>query len=179
MTGSGPRTQNLAETGGSSATPYLAGGAALLLAAGAGSMVFAHAAPQRCTAGRPRLTDPVHRAGAVGASRAEYGPGCAVRAAERTAHPTLAGDPAQRGVPGDPAGSARGRPPRTPYPSTSPSAVTKRSVVARSRTASRSQSGPRPGKVSPRRTAKPRSRSAARTPCASGRRISTNGPAAG
>ncbi|MEU8785257.1 SCO1860 family LAETG-anchored protein [Streptomyces sp. NPDC048637] len=48
--GSGPSTQNLAETGGSSATPYLAGGAALLLAAGAGSMVFARrrrsAAPQ-------------------------------------------------------------------------------------------------------------------------------------
>ncbi len=50
VTGSGTRTQNLAETGGSSATPYLAGGAALLLAAGAGSMVFARrrrsAAPQ-------------------------------------------------------------------------------------------------------------------------------------
>ncbi|MEU9120782.1 SCO1860 family LAETG-anchored protein [Streptomyces sp. NPDC048506] len=38
-TGSG--TQNLAETGGSSATPYLAGGAALLLAAGAGALVLA------------------------------------------------------------------------------------------------------------------------------------------
>ncbi|GAA2601450.1 LPXTG cell wall anchor domain-containing protein [Streptomyces tubercidicus] len=47
---SGPRTQNLAETGGSSATPYLAGGAGLLVAAGAGAMVFARrrrsAAPQ-------------------------------------------------------------------------------------------------------------------------------------
>ncbi|MFJ9677623.1 SCO1860 family LAETG-anchored protein [Streptomyces sp. NPDC101194] len=32
---------NLAETGGSSATPYIAGGAALLLAAGAGAMVVA------------------------------------------------------------------------------------------------------------------------------------------
>lgn len=40
-TGSGTSTQNLAETGGSSATPYLAGGAGLLLAAGAGAMVFA------------------------------------------------------------------------------------------------------------------------------------------
>ncbi|MFG2209309.1 SCO1860 family LAETG-anchored protein [Streptomyces sp. NPDC048638] len=38
--GSHPATQNLAETGGSSATPYLAGGAALLLAAGAGSVVW-------------------------------------------------------------------------------------------------------------------------------------------
>nr|WSX25083.1 LPXTG cell wall anchor domain-containing protein [Streptomyces tubercidicus] len=47
---SGPRTQNLAETGGSSATPYLAGGAGLLVAAGAGAVVFARrrrsAAPQ-------------------------------------------------------------------------------------------------------------------------------------
>lgn len=41
QTGSGPSTHNLAETGGSSATPYLAGGAALLLAAGAGSMIYA------------------------------------------------------------------------------------------------------------------------------------------
>ncbi|MGW9044272.1 SCO1860 family LAETG-anchored protein [Streptomyces lydicus] len=39
--GSRPSTQNLAETGGSSATPYLAGGAALLVVAGAGSMVYA------------------------------------------------------------------------------------------------------------------------------------------
>ncbi|WP_329394005.1 LPXTG cell wall anchor domain-containing protein [Streptomyces lydicus] len=48
--GSRPSTQNLAETGGSSATPYLAGGAALLVVAGAGSMVYARrrrsAAPQ-------------------------------------------------------------------------------------------------------------------------------------
>lgn len=34
-------SQNLAETGGSSATPYLAGGAALLVAAGAGSIGYA------------------------------------------------------------------------------------------------------------------------------------------
>ncbi|MGW7577130.1 SCO1860 family LAETG-anchored protein [Streptomyces sp. NPDC054765] len=34
-------TRNLAETGGSSATPYLAGGAALLVAAGAGSIGYA------------------------------------------------------------------------------------------------------------------------------------------
>ncbi|WP_435603232.1 SCO1860 family LAETG-anchored protein [Streptomyces sp. bgisy130] len=50
QTGSGTSTQNLAETGGSSATPYLAGGAGLLLAAGAGAMAFARrrrsAAPQ-------------------------------------------------------------------------------------------------------------------------------------
>ncbi|MEU5210535.1 SCO1860 family LAETG-anchored protein [Streptomyces sp. NPDC020742] len=38
--GSRPNTENLAETGGSSATPYLAGGAALLVAAGAGTMVL-------------------------------------------------------------------------------------------------------------------------------------------
>ncbi len=41
QTGSKPSTQNLAETGGSSATPYLAGGAALLVAAGAGSVGYA------------------------------------------------------------------------------------------------------------------------------------------
>ncbi|MFG2893234.1 SCO1860 family LAETG-anchored protein [Streptomyces sp. NPDC048248] len=40
-TGSRPSTQNLAETGGSSATPYLVGGAALLVAAGAGSLGYA------------------------------------------------------------------------------------------------------------------------------------------
>ncbi|GGU90903.1 LPXTG cell wall anchor domain-containing protein [Streptomyces albospinus] len=39
--GSGPATRNLAETGGSSATPYVAGGAALLVAAGAGSLAYA------------------------------------------------------------------------------------------------------------------------------------------
>ncbi|MFI8816597.1 MULTISPECIES: SCO1860 family LAETG-anchored protein [unclassified Streptomyces] len=37
----GPAEENLAETGGSSATPYIAGGAALLLAAGAGATVMA------------------------------------------------------------------------------------------------------------------------------------------
>ncbi|MFG2097947.1 SCO1860 family LAETG-anchored protein [Streptomyces sp. NPDC048612] len=47
---SGPRPQNLAETGGSSATPYLAGGAGLLLAAGAGATVFAR---RRRTAATP------------------------------------------------------------------------------------------------------------------------------
>ncbi|MEV5128381.1 SCO1860 family LAETG-anchored protein [Streptomyces decoyicus] len=41
QTGSRPSTQNLAETGGSSATPYLAGGAALLVAVGAGAVGFA------------------------------------------------------------------------------------------------------------------------------------------
>ncbi|MGY3683562.1 putative membrane protein YgcG [Streptomyces sp. TE33382] len=43
QTGSGkaPATENLAETGGSSATPYIAGGAALLLAVGAGATVMA------------------------------------------------------------------------------------------------------------------------------------------
>ncbi|MEE1737457.1 SCO1860 family LAETG-anchored protein [Streptomyces sp. BE147] len=43
QTGSGkaPATGNLAETGGSSATPYIAGGAALLLAVGAGATVMA------------------------------------------------------------------------------------------------------------------------------------------
>ncbi|QHC21806.1 SCO1860 family LAETG-anchored protein [Streptomyces sp. GS7] len=39
--GTRPATQNLAETGGSSATPYVAGGAALLVAAGAGSLIHA------------------------------------------------------------------------------------------------------------------------------------------
>ncbi|MFC9234305.1 SCO1860 family LAETG-anchored protein [Streptomyces decoyicus] len=41
QTGSRPSTQNLAETGGSSATPYLAGGAALLVAVGAGAVGYA------------------------------------------------------------------------------------------------------------------------------------------
>ncbi|SCD62311.1 LPXTG-motif cell wall anchor domain-containing protein [Streptomyces sp. ScaeMP-e83] len=39
--GKAPTTANLAETGGSSSTPYLAGGAALLLAIGAGATVIA------------------------------------------------------------------------------------------------------------------------------------------
>ncbi|MFF4700716.1 SCO1860 family LAETG-anchored protein [Streptomyces chattanoogensis] len=39
--GSHPSTQNLAETGGSAATPYLIGGAALLVAAGAGTLGYA------------------------------------------------------------------------------------------------------------------------------------------
>ncbi|MFE7462099.1 SCO1860 family LAETG-anchored protein [Streptomyces sp. NPDC057554] len=39
--GTAPTTANLAETGGSSTTPYLAGGAALLLAVGAGATVIA------------------------------------------------------------------------------------------------------------------------------------------
>ncbi|MFJ8399771.1 SCO1860 family LAETG-anchored protein [Streptomyces microflavus] len=39
--GEAPTTANLAETGGSSTTPYLAGGAALLLAIGAGATVVA------------------------------------------------------------------------------------------------------------------------------------------
>ncbi|MEU9118065.1 SCO1860 family LAETG-anchored protein [Streptomyces sp. NPDC048483] len=39
--GSRPSTQNLAETGGSSATPYLIGGAALLVGAGAGTLGLA------------------------------------------------------------------------------------------------------------------------------------------
>jgi len=39
--GTAPTTANLAETGGSSTTPYLAGGAALLLAIGAGATVVA------------------------------------------------------------------------------------------------------------------------------------------
>lgn len=46
-TGAAP-TENLAETGGSSATPYIAGGAALLLAVGAGATVLA----RRRAAGR-------------------------------------------------------------------------------------------------------------------------------
>ncbi|WP_066932788.1 SCO1860 family LAETG-anchored protein [Streptomyces sp. NBRC 110611] len=41
QSGSRTDTENLAETGGSSATPYLAGGAAVLLAAGAGATVYA------------------------------------------------------------------------------------------------------------------------------------------
>ncbi|MFD6797043.1 SCO1860 family LAETG-anchored protein [Streptomyces cyaneofuscatus] len=40
-TGKAPTTANLAETGGSSTTPYIAGGAALLLAIGAGATVVA------------------------------------------------------------------------------------------------------------------------------------------
>jgi LPXTG-motif cell wall-anchored protein len=40
-TGTAPTEANLAETGGSSTTPYLAGGAALLLAVGAGATVLA------------------------------------------------------------------------------------------------------------------------------------------
>lgn len=39
-TGTAPTGANLAETGGSSATPYIAGGAALLLAVGAGATVL-------------------------------------------------------------------------------------------------------------------------------------------
>lgn len=39
--GKAPTTANLAETGGSSSTPYIAGGAALLLAVGAGATVVA------------------------------------------------------------------------------------------------------------------------------------------
>lgn len=39
--GTAPTTANLAETGGSSTTPYIAGGAALLLAVGAGATVVA------------------------------------------------------------------------------------------------------------------------------------------
>ncbi|WKX69686.1 SCO1860 family LAETG-anchored protein [Streptomyces sp. XD-27] len=39
--GSGPGSENLAETGGSSTTPYIAGGAAALVAAGAGALVLA------------------------------------------------------------------------------------------------------------------------------------------
>ncbi|WP_431045056.1 SCO1860 family LAETG-anchored protein [Streptomyces sp. P1-3] len=38
--GSGPGSENLAETGGSSSTPYIAGGAAALVAAGAGALVL-------------------------------------------------------------------------------------------------------------------------------------------
>ncbi|MEV1047394.1 SCO1860 family LAETG-anchored protein [Streptomyces sp. NPDC049916] len=41
QTGPAPTEANLAETGGSSATPYIAGGAALLLAVGAGATVMA------------------------------------------------------------------------------------------------------------------------------------------
>ncbi|MFJ9614532.1 SCO1860 family LAETG-anchored protein [Streptomyces noursei] len=38
--GARPATENLAETGGSAATPYLVGGAVLLVAGGAGAMVY-------------------------------------------------------------------------------------------------------------------------------------------
>ncbi|MGW7490296.1 SCO1860 family LAETG-anchored protein [Streptomyces sp. NPDC054786] len=51
-TGSRPATQNLAETGGSSATPYLAGGAALLVAAGAGSIGYARRRRNAAQGGR-------------------------------------------------------------------------------------------------------------------------------
>ncbi|MEW1898150.1 MULTISPECIES: SCO1860 family LAETG-anchored protein [Streptomyces] len=40
QTGKAPATENLAETGGSSLTPYLAGGAVLLLAAGGGALAL-------------------------------------------------------------------------------------------------------------------------------------------
>ncbi|MEW1754272.1 SCO1860 family LAETG-anchored protein [Streptomyces angustmyceticus] len=50
--GSRPSTQNLAETGGSSATPYLAGGAALLVAAGAGSVAYARRRRNAAQGGR-------------------------------------------------------------------------------------------------------------------------------
>ncbi|NEC10833.1 LPXTG cell wall anchor domain-containing protein [Streptomyces sp. SID8014] len=40
QTGKAPATENLAETGGSSMTPYLAGGAVLLLAAGGGAVAL-------------------------------------------------------------------------------------------------------------------------------------------
>ncbi|MGX1761518.1 SCO1860 family LAETG-anchored protein [Streptomyces lydicus] len=52
QTGSKPSTQNLAETGGSSATPYLAGGAALLVAAGAGSVGYARRRRNAAQGGR-------------------------------------------------------------------------------------------------------------------------------
>ncbi|MFG2831599.1 SCO1860 family LAETG-anchored protein [Streptomyces sp. NPDC048434] len=52
QTGSRPSTQNLAETGGSSATPYLAGGAALLVAAGAGSIGYARRRRNAAQGGR-------------------------------------------------------------------------------------------------------------------------------
>nr|WP_319680286.1 SCO1860 family LAETG-anchored protein [Streptomyces sp. AK02-01A] len=42
-----PAKENLAETGGSSATPYLAGGAAVLLAAGGGALAMARARAKR------------------------------------------------------------------------------------------------------------------------------------
>ncbi|MFJ9470901.1 SCO1860 family LAETG-anchored protein [Streptomyces caniferus] len=51
-TGSRPSTQNLAETGGSSATPYLAGGAALLVAVGAGSVGYARRRRNAAPGGR-------------------------------------------------------------------------------------------------------------------------------
>ncbi|GES32709.1 LPXTG cell wall anchor domain-containing protein [Streptomyces angustmyceticus] len=52
QTGSRPATQNLAETGSSSATPYLAGGAALLVAAGAGSVAYARRRRNAAPGGR-------------------------------------------------------------------------------------------------------------------------------
>ncbi|WP_129298855.1 SCO1860 family LAETG-anchored protein [Streptomyces lydicus] len=52
QTGSKPSTQNLAETGSSSATPYLAGGAALLVAAGAGSVGYARRRRNAAQGGR-------------------------------------------------------------------------------------------------------------------------------
>lgn len=52
QTGSRPGTQNLAETGGSSATPYLAGGAALLVAAGAGAVGYARRRRNAAQGGR-------------------------------------------------------------------------------------------------------------------------------
>ncbi len=61
-----------------------------------------------------------------------------------------------------------------PQASAATRAVRNRSVVAPSRTAIRSQSGPRPGKVSPRRTAKPASRNRRRTSAAPGSSIRTN-----
>ncbi|MEU8999869.1 SCO1860 family LAETG-anchored protein [Streptomyces caniferus] len=51
-TGSRPSTQNLAETGGSSATPYLAGGAALLVAVGAGAVGYARRRRNAAPGGR-------------------------------------------------------------------------------------------------------------------------------
>ncbi|MGX7761792.1 SCO1860 family LAETG-anchored protein [Streptomyces angustmyceticus] len=50
--GSRTGTQNLAETGSSSATPYLAGGAALLVAAGAGSVAYARRRRNAAPGGR-------------------------------------------------------------------------------------------------------------------------------
>ncbi|MEW2439756.1 SCO1860 family LAETG-anchored protein [Streptomyces caniferus] len=50
--GSRPSTQNLAETGGSSATPYLAGGAALLVAVGAGAVGYARRRRNAAPGGR-------------------------------------------------------------------------------------------------------------------------------
>ncbi|MER0479132.1 SCO1860 family LAETG-anchored protein [Streptomyces sp. Edi2] len=50
--GSRTGTENLAETGGSSATPYLAGGAALMVAAGAGAVGFARRRRNAAQGGR-------------------------------------------------------------------------------------------------------------------------------